>query len=325
MRRLGRIAGWSRRRGWAAAALLVLLTNAVVLARVAWNRSGEPAARLDLTERELALPGAWRDEENTGLALTLRFHAPEAWRGEGTEMTSWLDREKLGELGFDVGVDPEAPAAERRYRSPLPREVWLVLEDEGAAWRRWLGGREEEVAEVRREVGRGEKGTDDLEAAERTLAADRVEATRLFAIDAGRDRDALRARYADPARYAVVPATVRLHWIDPEEEPEDEPAYLAGSVDQILVDQVHVTLRHRPTIEWALAERERRNQEKARSFAHPPRHLPGDPEADDDPTPPLYRAELAIGRLGEPWLAEVERSDPGSGRRNVSSPSSTTK
>jgi len=202
MRRPGRIAGWSRRRGWAAAAVLVLLTNAVLLARVAWNRSGEPAARLDLTERELALPGAWRDEENTGLALTLRFHAPEPWQEPGEEMASWLDREKLGELGFDVGVDPEAPTAERHYRSPLPREVWLVLEDEGEAWRRWLGGREEEVAEVRREVGRGEKGTDDLEAAERSLAADRVEATRLFAIDAGRDRDALRARYADPARFS---------------------------------------------------------------------------------------------------------------------------
>jgi hypothetical protein len=306
MRRLGRIGSWSRRRGWAAAALLVLLTNAGVLARVAWNRSGEPAARLDLTERELALPGAWRDEENSGLALTLRFHAPEPWREEGAAMASWLDREKLGELGFDVSVDPEAPAAERHYRSPLPREVWLVLEDEGEAWRRWLGGREEEVAEVRREAGRGEKGTDDLEAAERSLAADRVEATRLFAVDAGRDCDALRARYADPARYAVVPATVRLHWIDIEEEPEDEPAYLTGAVDQVLVDRIHVPLRHRPAVESVLAERERRNRARDRPSARRSDAVTRSPGAAEELAPPLYRAELAVGRLGEPWLVEVE-------------------
>jgi hypothetical protein len=304
MSRLGRSGGWSRRRGWAAAALLVLLTNAVVLARVAWNRSGEPAARLELTERELALPGAWRDEENTGLALTLRFHAPEPWRGEGTEMTSWLDREKLGELGFDVSVDPEAPAAERHYRSPLPREVWLVLEDEGEAWRSWLAGREEQVAEVRREVGRGEQGTDDLEAAERALAVDRVEATRLFAVDAGLDRDALRARYTDPARHAVVPATVRLHRIDLE---HDEPAYLTGSVDRVLVDRIHVPLRHRPAVESALAERERRSQERGRPQTRPPGAVTRSPGAADEPAPPLYRAELTVGRLGEPWLVEVER------------------
>ncbi|HLE85995.1 MAG TPA: DUF4824 family protein [Thermoanaerobaculia bacterium] len=310
MRRPGRIAGWSRRRGWAAAAVLVLLTNAVLLARVAWNRSGEPAARLDLTERELALPGAWRDEENTGLALTLRFHAPEPWQEPGEEMASWLDREKLGELGFDVGVDPEAPTAERHYRSPLPREVWLVLEDEGEAWRRWLAGREEEVAEVRREVGRGEKGTDDLEAAERSLAADRVEATRLFAIDAGRDRDALRARYADPARYAVVPATVRLHRIDLEDEPEERPAYLTGSVEQVLVDRIHVPLRHRPAVESALAERERRSQERSRPQTRLPGAVTRSPGAADEPAPPLYRAKIAIGRLGEPWLVEVERLRP---------------
>lgn len=310
MKRLGRWGGWSRRRGLAAAALLVLLTNAVVLARVAWNRSGEPAARLDLTERELALPGAWRDEENTGLSLTLRFHSPGPWREEGTEMGSWLDRAKLGELGFDVGVDPGVPEAGRHYRSPLPREVWLVLEDEGEAWRRWLAGREAQVEELRREVERGEKGTDDLEAAQRALATDRVEASRLFAVDAGRDRDTLLERYPDPARYAVLPATVRLHHIDIEEKPEDEPAYLTGSVERVLVDQVHVPLRHRPVVESALAERDRRSREIGQRVTRRPVAVSPAPEAGYHPAPPLYRAELAVGRLGEPWLTEVERFPP---------------
>jgi hypothetical protein len=284
----------------------VLLTNAVVLARVAWNRSGEPAARLELTERELALPWVGRDEENTGLSLRLSVQAPQRWPEAGAKRDSWLDREELGELGFDVSLDPDADGAERHYRSPLPRDVWLALEDEGAAWRSWLAGREQEVEEVRRAAARGEKGTADLEAAERALAVDRVEASRLFAVDAGLDRKALQERYPDPARHAVVPATVRLHRIDPPDTPDEKPAYLTGSVDRVLVDRIHVPLRHRAAIEWALAERERRNQEKTRRFAHPPRHLPGDPEADE-PTPPLYRAKLAVGRLGEPWLTEVER------------------
>lgn len=302
---------WSRRLGWVAAAVLVVGTNAFVLARVAWNRSGEAAARLELTERELTLPWVGEDEEDTGLALHLDFHAPGPWREAGTGMDSWLDREKLGALGFDVSVDPEAPGAERHYRSPLPRRVWLVLEDEGAAWRRWLAGREEEVEEVRRAVIRGEKGSEDLEAAERSLAADRVEASRLFAVDAGLDRDALHERHPDPARHAVVPATVRLHRMDVDqgrgEEPEDQPAYLTGSVDRVLVDRIHVPLRHRPEIEWALAERDRRNREKAHTLARPPSRTPGGPNPTDEPAPPLYRAEVSVGRLGEPWLTEVER------------------
>jgi hypothetical protein len=38
--------------------------------------------------------------------------------------------------------------------------------------------------------------------------------------------------------------------------------------------------------------------------------VPRAPEADYRPPPPLYRAELAVGRLGEPWLVEVERFPP---------------
>ena len=309
--RVARSWGWSRHLGWTAAAVVVLATNAVVLARVAWNRAGEPTARLELTSRELTLPWVGRDEEDTGLSLGLTFHAPSPWPEPGAAMDPWLDREKLGELGFDVRVDPEAPEAERHYRSPLPRDVWLVLEDEGAAWRRWLARREEEVAEVHRAVERGEQGSQDLAEAERSLAFDRVEASRLFAIDAGLDRDALRQRYPDPARHAVVPATVRLHRIDVEEEPEDEPPYLTGSVDRILVDQVHVPLRHRPVIEGALAERDRRNREDTRRLTRVAGETYHEPALDQRPDPPLYRAELAVGRLGEPWLTSVKRFRPG--------------
>ena len=55
-----------------AAAGLIVISNALSLAGVAWNRSGTPDSQLRLSEREL--PFAWREfgpQENSNLALRL--------------------------------------------------------------------------------------------------------------------------------------------------------------------------------------------------------------------------------------------------------------
>lgn len=295
---------WTRRRGLWAALAVVALTNAAVFAHVAWNRAGGAVAVLDLTDRELQLPyRAVGSDEDTGLALRLDVQRPAPWDDED----SWLDRRKLAELGFDVRLDPDAEGAGIRYRNVLPREVWLVLEMEGEAWRRWLAEGEREVDALRRDVARGEKGAEDLRAAEASLRRDRVEASRLFVVDAGLDRDALRRRYGDGGRHAVVPGTVRLVRLDP---PEETPR-LAGTVGTILVDRVHVPLRHRAPV-VAAAERRRREMEaRERRWTPALDRLEGRASDDEyEPIPPVLQAELAVGRLGEPWLATVEQIEP---------------
>ena len=96
------------RKSLLASVLLLLLTNIVVLAGIAYNRSGEPLLSLELTERELPLMySASSKEENSGTTLSLRWQIldpDEDWeyqnRTYGTP--AWLDDKKLTELGFDI-------------------------------------------------------------------------------------------------------------------------------------------------------------------------------------------------------------------------------
>ena len=68
---------WSRAHTLIAGAALIVLTNAIALVGVAYNRSGEPDSTLTLTRRELQMSYRWwRDRENSGIALRLlwRMH-----------------------------------------------------------------------------------------------------------------------------------------------------------------------------------------------------------------------------------------------------------
>lgn len=62
MKRFGLIAGLA----------LILIANVYVLAGVAYNRSGDAAAALELTERELRIQRM--KKENTGLFLRLMWN-----------------------------------------------------------------------------------------------------------------------------------------------------------------------------------------------------------------------------------------------------------
>ena len=68
---------WQRKHTFIAGMLLILLTNAVALLGVAYNRSGTPESRLTLSQRELQLPyGAMT--EDSGLTLQIRWRAQNA-------------------------------------------------------------------------------------------------------------------------------------------------------------------------------------------------------------------------------------------------------
>lgn len=291
-------AGAGGRWGLWAAVGLVVAVNAVVLARVGLNRAGEPTARIEFTERELALPYYTQNEENTGLALTFEWDQPEPTK-------TWLDRAKLEELGFDV---PSRPKWER-VRQSLPRAVFVVLEHDGDSWRRWLAGRETKIERLAGELERGEATTRDLRCEREGLALDRVGKSRLFAVDAGRDPEALQRRYPEPSRFVVVPAWVSLVDARPRGgDSEEAERLIYGRIDALEVEKVHVPLPLRPLLDARLAER------RARGERRRPPPTPGSDAEECFPgtqrEPPAYRATVAWGRRYEPWLVEVETLPP---------------
>ena len=253
-------------RGLLAGLVLIALANAAALGGVAWNRRGEPEATVTLTERELRIPwSAINDEDDTGLDLQLEWNA--RWSAGGS-LPEGLPLTTLHELGFRPAIGRREP----------PRTAWVVLEMDGEAWRRWVEKRRRQVEEERRKKPDGDcpPGTD--------LELMQVSGSRLVAVDAGRDRHALRRRHPDRSRHLVVPGVVHVQ--------EARPGVFEGVVSDLRVESVHVPLKLRPVLD-ELVRDERMRQETSSSA--------------ELNRPPRYRAVVAFGRRGEPWLVTIER------------------
>lgn len=272
-----------RRRGWWIAAVLVLLTNLFVLVGVARNRAGEPEAVLELTEREL--PIAHRRDEDTGMSLRLAHER--VWE------VDWLDRSKLEDLGFDCSAPPNAEEAEFHYGKQLPRQGYLVLENDGEAWRRWLEDRLRKIEETSRKVERGEVEQSELGRLQRDYEKERLTHTRLFPVDAGRDPRALRERHPDRGRVLIVPAVFAIGVYRPwnPETSRPEPPRIRGYIRQFLVQNVHVPLGHAKLLEPYRAG--------------PVPWFEANPFEEPEKFRPRYTVTLKIGRRYEPWIAEV--------------------
>jgi hypothetical protein len=285
-----------------AGCLLILAINLAILGLAGLNHRGEPTAELWLTSRELALPAA-RQAEGTGLEMFLMLtdEAPgvarRIARWKGYEIPSvehaWLDRSKLRELGFQVKLDPNHPEAAHHYARAIPRPVYIAVEFDGETWARWLAQREEEIRRLERQIKEGSEEPGYLADAQAVLALDRTMRSRLFPVDAGLDAELLRERYADRARHAVITGLIRPKVI----QPDDGEPFLSGTVERAVVRRVHVSREFGPRIEpflpaetWEQIEK-RERREAASGWP--------------SPAPPLYRANVAVGRRHEPWLVGI--------------------
>ena len=204
-----------RRLGFAVL-LLILTVNTVTLIRVAWNRLGEPEAELTLSGREFSTRNGLFDEDS-GRFVRLKIG----------KTNDWLDAVKLRSLGLD-----EKPASAHRSRE---REVLLVLELDGPTHARALAAQKKLVIQAREELQRADavltglgpeaapeeltqaqknrkRAAERLENTERGLLVKQNEDSRLYLVDAGLEVQALRQRYPDRSRYALVPGTVRVWW-----------------------------------------------------------------------------------------------------------------
>ena len=277
---------WSRRRTLAAGIGLIVLTNAIALGGVWWNRSAVPESALTLSERELGRP--WRSlrlMENSGLALNLNWRVAGRETGELADgyainggSPEWLDGAKMASLGFAVDATP-VNGERWRYTRQLPREVVLVMELAGPVWQRALekardnAGRH--VAAAAANVGnkqfaeRAKRATDKLAREENSLS-------RLFVVDAGLDARLLREKYPDRNRFLLLRGIVRPSL------PSNEQglSQATGYVSRIGNGQIHVPHALRAPLESLRAQ--------------------GESGGGDH-----FTATLAVGQRLEPWLVEV--------------------
>jgi hypothetical protein len=281
----------------AAGIALIVAVNALVLAGVAWNRSGEPGSRLTLTQREAQLPYDFgHDGERGGAAVTLAWRVPATWHeaDDGhafnySRGADWLDAARLRALGFDLSGD------ERTHRAS--REVLLVLELAGDAWQASIehARRAHDALVARGTTNKAEENA--VLSAQQSLQYEIDKASRLFAIDAGLDAAALRARYPDHARHAIVAATVR-----PLVRRDKEQLTISGQIEAVSVSSI--TVPH--ALRIAMADVDRNDVDTGRAS---------------------FELDVAWGRRFEPWVSAVRVARDQASRRSSRSPvsSSTTK
>ena len=255
---------------------LILLTNAVALLGVYWNRSGVPESTLTLTQRELQQPYDWgMNRENSGMSLRIhwRVHTGEKyWPGSYSGgMPLWLDQSRMANLGFDVTA---AAGKHDDYRQ-LSREVLLVLEQDGPAWQQALKSAQQYAEEQDAKLAAipiDDQMKKNAKRAHEIAAKEAQENSRLFAIDAGLNLTELRVLYPDRNRYAIVRAQVRPSYVG-------DPRKIAGYIDRISIEEVNVPYEYHTKFE-----------EKARQI---PRQ---------SSTRQVFEASVAFGQRLEPWL-----------------------
>jgi len=159
--------------------------------------------------------------------------------------------------------------------------VLLVFELAGPAWQK---ARERARANAARHEAAAQANADSKEFAARAkraqdiLKAEEESGSRLFAIDAGLDLAALRAKYPDRSRFLILKAHVR-----PRLETRERKTWVTGYVSELAVPTLNVPHALRAGLEPVLRA--------------PPRTPGGLAQP--------FEATLAVGQRLEPWIEAV--------------------
>jgi hypothetical protein len=289
------VSKWTRTHTLVAGGVLILATNAVALLGVVYNR-GDAESTLTLTQRELHLPYNWGfEKENSGIALTLQWRtlaeerevndgAPINYTAFGRE-PDWLDKAKLTALGFDVSKPEDTAQGRMYYDKMLSKDVLLVLEFDGPAYRTALERMQQhgQKEEALLNANPGKKEFEErVKNAKRSLYQEERINSRLFVVDAGLDAASLRASYPDRNRYAIVRGQIQPRLVEIKRKPK-----LIAFICSVSITQVNVPALYRWIFE-PLQESARTNQ------------------YDAAVTP--YKVSVAFGKRLEPWITEASGS-----------------
>ena len=267
---------------------LIVLTNVIVLAGVAYNRSGTPESSITLTERELALPFFYgARKENSGISLHIQTRSkgsaliPYYYRQE----SNWLTQEKLAELGFDVTTPIDDTSDWGDFKRQKEKEVIVVLEYNGEAWQAALNGAQQEVAELtaKQQATASPLSVEDqnkLKQAEVKLAREQNSASRLFLVDAGLNQDALRQQYPDNTRYLLLKGLAGVY----VNRVNNKTRSYSGYIKSLSIPDINIPIDYHDVLKPALEQGYRSEQDQ----------------------PPRYEVTLNIGKRLEPWVVGVK-------------------
>ena len=266
----------------AAAVVLVVVSNAIALAGVAYNRHGEPESVLELTEREVPLQlWSWPDNENSAVHLQLRWRVPGAYDESGywgREM-QWLTAEQLHELGFDTPSADATPEQVLRYARQSARDVFFALEFAGPAYLAEVESSRKRLRKAEAELAGtllNETLADRVKAAKKQVESEEQLSSRLFVVAADLDADALRKRYPDRKQYAIVRGRLDLRAADSK---------IVAQINGLETDEIRVPYAYRKVVEPYAADR-------TYFVEHAPR----------------YTATVQFGRRLEPWIVQLAKS-----------------
>ena len=289
-----------KKYGLIPAIVLIVLTNVVVLAGVAYNRSGEPDATIMLTERELHWNNSWSwvDREDSGLYLKLQVNNSDYDRYDWKRMNNiWLDQQKLEELGFETSFPLGDTKASRYYSRQLPRQAYVVLELDGDSHQNWLRAQKKRVEKLKQDLLEERKSDKkkNLENMIRDYERLIVSGSHLFAVDAGQNALELRKQYSDQSKYIITPAVFRisLQFVPNKMNPHlSSGPYLSGWLNRISIPTIHVASNYRSFFISDIK-------------THTKTYLPkGKPLSDLEPR---YQVTLNYGKRYEPWIADVKK------------------
>ena len=267
---------------------LILIVNVIALVGVAVNRSGKPEAVIQITERELSLPYDMNDE-NSGLALRLNWSVVPEIKDDIYLFYShwgspvWFNAQKLTELGFIIG-ETTCPNEDSKWKEPLPKDAFIVLEYDGDAYQEALQRAEMFLKKAEAALKANEKDKelqDRFKRAKDNLEEELTSASRLFAIDAGLDAGKLRQRYPDRSMFIIMRAIVEL-----ECRSDKNKRKVAGRIADIRIDKINVPLSYRKLFDSIEA------QDKSKK--------PGQKS-------PRYKVEVVYGSRFEPWIQRIEK------------------
>lgn len=279
---------WSKSRALLAGTILIAITNAVALGGVAYNRRGEPQSELRLTERELPIAHRdWLDNDNSGIDLGVAWRVHPASTRSSAPYYAYnlhLDRvgsEELMALGFDVSKSVDDLDAGLHYSRMPSRRAFFVLEFEGPAYQSALELSRLRLVEAQRRLALDPSSRDFKEQvgdAERDFRSEQTSTTRLFVIDAGADADALRARYPDGTRHAIMRGQIAIDLMQ-----DSRPYRLVARVAQLDIELISVPHSLRSVVAPLARSNARHNTDHA----------------------PRFEATVRIGRRLEPWLTQL--------------------
>ncbi len=190
---------------------VIVLSNAILLIRVARNRSGGAAQTIEMTDRELPLMP--REPEDTSASLRLdwrRYSAGINGVRAPREANVVFEQEELRSLGFRLGTPDEK---DPKFRVPQRRLLYVALEY---------------------------SASDEATAISTATAERKPWRSRLRAVDAGESFEILQEKYPDKRRHLIVRGLVDA-WAVNDPARHDPPRW-EGYVTMVIPSEIQVPL-----------------------------------------------------------------------------------